>query len=109
MKHHRDIKAPNSSREGFANFVQAIINRIEEGNVRGALMKAVDLLDCISAGAYGAIIDTKAPIEMCGLGEIVDKDPAVVDAIAKAREDGIAIGIRKERVRLAALLGLGAE
>ncbi len=109
MKHHRDIKAPNSPREGFANFVQAIINRIEEGNARGALMKAVDLLDCISAGAYGSIIDTKAPIQMCGMGEIVGKYPDVVDAIAKAREVGIAIGICKERARLAALLGLEAE
>lgn len=54
-----EIKKPKDRREGLANFVQMIVNRIEAGDHREALLTAADLLEdlrCVSA-PYGYIID----------------------------------------------------
>jgi hypothetical protein len=48
----REITMPNSKQEGLANFVQMIINDLEAGDVREALLKAVDLRGDIESECY---------------------------------------------------------
>jgi hypothetical protein len=43
--YYQEIKEPRNMQEGLANFVQMIINELEAGNHREALLKAVDLLN----------------------------------------------------------------
>jgi hypothetical protein len=73
----REIQKPKNRREGFANFVQLIINNIEAGDTQQALIGAVDLLDCITSNAnpYASVTD----------------DPHTV-AITRARAEGVAEG-----------------
>lgn len=51
MSYAREIKMPATRKEGLCNFVQMIINRIEAGDSREALLTAVDLLDTLSGQA----------------------------------------------------------
>lgn len=53
MKKHytAEINPPRSTLEGLANYVQMIINEIEAGNTREALMKAVDLRQDLDSNA----------------------------------------------------------
>lgn len=43
------ISQPKSKEEGLKNFVQMIINDLEKGNHKEALLKAVDLLNDIGS------------------------------------------------------------
>ncbi len=81
----REIQKPRDRREGFANFVQLIINNIEAGEPQQALLGAVDLLDCITGNAnpYGSVTDAE-------------------DDISRARADGIAEGKRLTLTAIAA-------
>lgn len=52
-KHYsHELKEPKTNREGLQNFVQMIINEIEDGNPNEALLKAVDLRQDIMSGIY---------------------------------------------------------
>lgn len=48
----QNIEMPNDLQQGLANFVQMIINDIESGDEREALLKAVDLHNDITTGIY---------------------------------------------------------
>lgn len=48
----REITVPKDKREGLENFVQFIINALERGDTREALLKAVDLRQDINSGFY---------------------------------------------------------
>lgn len=43
----REITEPANRREGIGNHLQMIINRLEAGDSREAMLQAVDLLDAI--------------------------------------------------------------
>ena len=43
MNYSRELQMPKTKRGGLANFVQMIINELEAGNNREALLRAVDL------------------------------------------------------------------
>ncbi len=46
------ISKPNNAQEGVTNFVQMIINELEAGNTREALLKAVDLRADLMSEVY---------------------------------------------------------
>ncbi len=83
----REIQKPKDRREGFANFVQLIINNIEAGEPQQALLGAVDLLDCITGNAnpYVSITD---------------------DDVSRVKAEGIAEG---KRLALTAVAAAVAE
>ncbi len=83
----RESRKPNNRRQGFANFVQLIINNIEAGEPQQALLGAVDLLDCISGNAnpYVSVTD---------------------DDVSRAKAEGIAEG---KRLALTAVVAAVAE
>lgn len=66
MSYAREIKMPATKKDGLCNFVQMIINRIEAGEHREALLVAVDLLDTISGDTnpYAEITGDAAPAMM---------------------------------------------
>ena len=45
----RSVTQPKTKRQGLTNFVQMIINDLEAGESREALLRAVDLLDDINS------------------------------------------------------------
>ena len=47
-----EIKKPKNMQEGLANFVQMIVNELEAGNEREALLMAVDLKNDITSKIY---------------------------------------------------------
>lgn len=100
----REIKMPLDKREGLANFVQIIINKIEAGEIDEALLTAVDLHQDIVTGLYDAAMkDTKAEIAFAR--EMEAKHTAdIISTAEKAREDGV----REEKARVAMLLGVAA-
>ncbi len=54
------VEMPRTNRQGLANAVQIIINQLEDGNDREALMQAVDLLDDIKSSANPYELDGEA-------------------------------------------------
>ena len=50
-----DIKIPKTKRDGLANLVQMIINDLEAGDAREALLKAVDLKNDITSKIYRVV------------------------------------------------------
>lgn len=98
----REIKTPANKREGLANFVQIIINRLEDGEAREALMAAVDLHQDISTGVYDDAMTDANGIQAL-VAEMEAKHTAdIIAAAQKGREDGIA----EEKARMAKSLGL---
>ena len=57
----REITMPADRKEGLCNYVQMIINRLEAGDHREALLTAVGLLDDLSGSVYADITDPPAP------------------------------------------------
>ena len=55
MTHRRPITQPTTKRDGLANFVQMIINQIEERQYSDALRDAVSLRNAINNGVYDGI------------------------------------------------------
>lgn len=98
----REITMPANKREGLANFVQIIINRLEAGEPREALMAAVDLHQDITTGVYDDAM-TDANGMQALVAEMEAKHTAeIIAAAQKGREDGIA----EEKARMAKSLGL---
>lgn len=98
----REIKMPANKREGLANFVQIIINRLEAGESREALMAAVDLHQDITTGVYDDAMTDANGIQAL-VSEMEAKHAAdIIAAAQKGREDGIA----EEKARMAKSLGL---
>lgn len=104
----RAITMPKTSREGFQNFVQMIINCIESGEHNEALLKAVDLLDTISgkASPYTGVTDEAIGFHRM-ISELKDKHQKdMAKAIATAMKDGIEEGRKLQRAETAKRLGL---
>lgn len=100
----REVKMPQTKKEGLENFLQLIINRIEAGESQEALLKAVDLLEDIRCGSYDeAMADAK------GFSALVRESEAKHEAaVHSALAVGRAEGIRSERERIGQLLGVTA-
>lgn len=98
----REIRMPTTRREGLANFVQIIINKIEAGEVDSALMAAVDLHEDLMTGIYDdAMTDKNAQLAI--VKEMEAKHAAdIIAAAKKGREDGIS----EEKARMSKALGL---
>jgi hypothetical protein len=105
MSYSREIKMPTTRREGLANFVQIIINKIEAGDAREALLAAVDLHQDLITGIYDdAMTDKNA--QLAAIREMESKHAAdIIAAAQKGREDGIA----EEKARMSKALGLIAR
>lgn len=100
----RKIEMPATKREGLANFVQIIINRIEAGDVREALLAAVDLRQDIETGVYDdAMSDMNGQLAIIREMEAAH-NADIIAAAEKGREDGA----RAEKARVASMLGLAA-
>lgn len=100
----RPIEMPATKRDGLLNFVQMIVNEIEAGNAREALLKAVDLHQDISSGAYDTAMQ-----DALGANAIAEELTRKHQAeVVKASEAAYLDGIRAERGRVAGLLGLAA-
>lgn len=104
----RELKTPNTKREGLCNFVQMIVNKIEAGQAEEALLTAVDLLDTLSgeANPFASITSEK---DNAMLAEIKRQHAAeVADAIVKAHAEGFAQGEAAQKRKMVELLGLAA-
>jgi hypothetical protein len=104
----RQIKMPKSRAEGFQNFVQMIINHLETGNSREALLQAVDLLDTISgkANPYSEITDESVSFNRM-IAELKEQHARqMTEAIARATKAGIEEGKRLQKLETAKKLGL---
>lgn len=98
----RPIKIPQTKRDGLENFVQMIINRLEAGEDREALLQAVDLLDSVRCGQYDeSMADAKGFNAMAR--EMATQHQSEITA---ASEAGYARGQADERARIARQLGL---
>ena len=96
------IEMPKTKRDGLANFVQIIINKIEAGQSREALLSAVDLLDDIVCGNYDdAMSDAKGHSAI-----IREMEAKHMTEIIEAGQSGQNNGIALEKARMAAALGL---
>lgn len=102
MTYAAEIKMPTTKREGLENFVQMVINRLESGDTRNALLTAVDLLEDIRCGIYDdAMADAKGHSHL--VRELEAKHQA--DVIASA-EAGYERGVSDEKDRMSKALGL---
>jgi uncharacterized transporter YbjL len=102
----REIAMPATKREGFANFVQIIINRLEAGETQEALLGAVDLLNDIVCGAYdNAMTDSKG---ITAIAQEVQKKHVqeTIEAAKRGYALGYDLGVDAEKKRMAAVLGL---
>ncbi len=57
MFYSQEICKPKNAQEGIVNFVQMIINDIEAGETREALLKAVDLKGDLASEIYKVTMD----------------------------------------------------
>lgn len=95
MTYSREITKPANMEEGLQNFVQMIINRIEAGDAREALLLAVDLHQDLTSGIYKEATEvdlSKKPIP-------ADEHFAAVKA---AKAQGIKDGLERGRASMAA-------
>lgn len=53
----QEICMPKNAQEGIMNFVQMIINDLEAGETRDALLKAVDLKNDLASKIYRVTMD----------------------------------------------------
>lgn len=102
MTYSRPIEMPATKRDGLANFVQMIINEIEAGNAREALLKAVDLHQDIRSGAYDTAMQDALGFSALATELTAKHNREIVSVTERAEANGAA----NERRRLAALLGL---
>ena len=87
-RYSREITMPATRKEGLCNHVQMIINLIEAGDMHGALMTAVDLLDDLSGSVYADVI-TDAASETITMSE---HRRQMIDAKVEAFGDGFSAG-----------------
>lgn len=106
MSYTREVTMPKTRREGLANFVQIIINYIEAGDSREALLHAVALLDDIRSGQYDDAMTDAAGYSAI-IREAEKKHSAEIIAAGQAGYDQ---GVQAEKDRMAKALRLvGAE
>lgn len=104
----RPIEMPSTRLQGLCNFVQMVINQIEAGDHENALLTAVDLLDTLQSQSnpFSSIASEKDNAMLAELKRRHTQE--VIEAMAKARADGIAEGEAAEKLRMSRILGLAA-
>jgi hypothetical protein len=102
----REIKMPSTRLQGLCNFVQMVINSIEAEQHENALLTAVDLLDTLEgqSNPFSSITSEKDNAMLAELKRQHTQD--IIEAMAKARDDGFAAGVASEKDRMAKTLGL---
>lgn len=98
----REIKMPATRKEGVANYVQMVINRLEAGDTREALLTAVGLLDDLSGSVYDGVFDEAAGPATILLSE---HDAQVSAAKTEAFRKGFEAGEKAKAKALKELLG----
>lgn len=91
MTYAMEIKEPRTRKEGLLNFVQMIINAAERGDVRNAVLLAVDLKDTIGGNANPFADITDGLTQVAIVKEVADmrrafeieKASAVTEALRK--------------------------
>lgn len=101
MTYTRKIESPTTTRDGWTNHVQMVINLIEAGETVEAVLIAVDLQDRMSGCQGAALDDLQAGEAKVSLKE---RDDAVAAAKAEAYRAGFEAGRRKANSDLKALL-----
>ena len=104
MAYSRQIEMPATKRDGLANFVQMVINQIENGEVSNALLTAVDLLQDIRSGVYDTAMQDALGFSAMATELTQKHNAALIAATSIARSEGVEL----ERRRVAVLLGLEA-
>jgi hypothetical protein len=106
LGYSKAIEMPKTKLEGLQNFVQLIINKIESGENREALLTAVDLLNDLlsNANPYASVTDGTGSKLIAELQAAHAKE--LVEAISKAKADGIREGRLNEKQAIAQKLGL---
>jgi len=103
MTYSMPIEMPKTKKDGLLNFVQMIINAAERGDVREALLLAVDLHDTISgkSNPFSQVTDglTQEAVvkEVAAMRQIVEAEKRA--AVAKAFTNG-ATSARAEMLRI---------
>ena len=97
----RHIEAPKDKAEGLQNFVQMIINRLDAGDHREALLLAVDLHEDLRCGIYAEVT---AP-EIMKTVPVSEHYAAVHAAKQAGIEQGMEAGRKEVRASLRNLLG----
>lgn len=104
----KTLTQPTTRKEGLLNFVQMIINRIEAGDHREALLTAVDLLDTLAGNAnpYADVTDgISRPAMDAELRDMADAHRA---ALTTHGETMFAKGQAAAKAEMARLLGVAA-
>jgi hypothetical protein len=101
MTYAREMKAPQNKEEGLQNFVQMIINCLEAGDHREALLKAVDLHQDLTTGIYREVV---AP-ELNDAVPMAEHLRAVENARVEGSDAGMRAGANAVRAELKRLLG----
>ena len=97
----RKIEEPKTRLDGWVNHVQMVINQMEAGDAREALLTAVDLLDRLTGVGGKELEDIEAGPARVSLAE---RDAAVSAARAEALERGIALGKAAAKKEIADIL-----
>jgi hypothetical protein len=97
----KEIKTPANKKEGLENFVQMIINRLENDEPREALLTAVDLLQDLQSGIYSEV----------DAGNLVSSLHAELDVkhlkeLAKTRDEAFIAGKAAMVIDISKRLGL---
>jgi hypothetical protein len=96
------IEMPATKRDGLSNFVQIIINAIEAGETREALLQAVDLKRDIDCGLYDDALTAAKAMNAA----MIEAKRDIAEKVDRATQIGHAAGIAEERARLITALGL---
>lgn len=109
LYYSKQIEMPTTRLQGLLNNVQMIINQAEQGDAREALLIAVDLWDTLQgqSNPFSSITAEKDSRLHSELAR--QHQEAMSAAIIKAHADGFDEGMRVERARIAALLGIAAK
>ena len=96
----REITKPATRKDGLCNYVQMIINRLEAGDTREALMTAVGLLDDLSGSVYNEVTVDAAPDTM----PMAEHFDALAKAKAEAMRAGFESGAKAKAAELRRVL-----
>lgn len=99
--HSREIKMPTTKKEGLENFIQMIINRLEDGDSKEALLLAIDLWNDVSSGIYN---DVQTGSLLSNLR--AELDAKHLDQLAKERARAFTAGQEHARAEISKRLGL---
>lgn len=97
----RPIEMPTTRKEGLANFVQLIINRLEAGDAREALLTAVDLRNDLEGTVYDGAAESNGPATIL----LSEHDAQMATVKAEAYRKGFAAGEAAKAKAVRAVIG----